>query len=200
MDNEHDHISEPLLQQHLKNIHRALGGTVEVDIKELSKSIRGRIKEIRSGECSDSCKKTIERFALRLEDWRNLYIATITRKRHVYPSYPGLRLLAKETLEKSSLEQMYVLLDTACDLLDTNEEDSFALKDAIEALRGQDKEYDPDTVEDSRKKWDEPGYRVKRHLQFRLQDRQWLLPIFEQRLAKFKDLEIDNILRERDFL
>lgn len=63
------------------------------------------------------------------------------------------------------------------------------LKDAIHALEQQWAMHEPDSVFISRQKWDEPGYRTLRALQFQLSNRTWLVPLYKEILETWKKRE-----------
>lgn len=60
------------------------------------------------------------------------------------------------------------------------------LKDAIHALEQHWTDYRPDSFEESREKWDEPGYCMTRALQWQLLNRTWLVPLYKEILETRK--------------
>ncbi|KIO16459.1 hypothetical protein M407DRAFT_33895 [Tulasnella calospora MUT 4182] len=165
------------------------------NISRIYREMKLCLQQVWRSNCLEECKTEAKLMACHLADLRSVILAFLSSQ-NPYPDYGQLRLLAREVKANPNLKQMYILLNTTEDLLTTDKEDSFALAESLKALSIQLQDQNPLPRNEDRQAWFEPGYQLKRMIQYRLQDRSWLLPAFKCRLDGFTDLDMERLIED----
>ncbi|KAG8997022.1 hypothetical protein FRB90_012592, partial [Tulasnella sp. 427] len=194
---DHCHLQEPVFTANVEVVYRALDKQKAEKVEVLTE---GRAAEILCApSCRASCRAEVMELLEQLELIRQYWMASFNKDAFTYPSWEEIVFVATEVESKPTLEGMFMLVNMVEDVLTTRAENSLVLKNqyAIEVLSFQNPEWEPDDWALSRKEWSTEGYRFRRMMQFRVKDREWLVPLFKKALNRFTDLNAEFLVGER---